>query len=43
MGSASRQANWESVYAAKGEAEVSWLQETSVLPSLELVRLPGGA
>jgi SAM-dependent methyltransferase len=38
MGSGSRQAHWDSVYAAKGEAEVSWFQETPS-PSLELVRL----
>jgi 2-polyprenyl-3-methyl-5-hydroxy-6-metoxy-1,4-benzoquinol methylase len=38
MGSGSQQAHWDSVYAAKGEAEVSWFQETPS-PSLELLHL----
>lgn len=40
MGSGSQQAHWESIYAVKGEAEVSWFQET-LTPSLELIRLIG--
>lgn len=40
MGSRSDQAHWDSVYAAKGEAEVSWFQETPT-PSLELLDLVG--
>ena len=35
-----RQAHWENVYTTKGEAEVSWFQETPV-PSLELLALVG--
>ncbi|MBY6240358.1 trans-aconitate 2-methyltransferase [Methylosinus sp. Sm6] len=38
MGSGSQQAHWDSVYAAKGETEVSWFQETPS-PSLELLHL----
>ena len=40
MGSGTQQAHWESIYAAKGEAEVSWFQETPT-PSRELIRLIG--
>jgi SAM-dependent methyltransferase len=40
VGSESHQAHWESIYATKGEAEVSWFQETPN-PSSELVRLIG--
>jgi SAM-dependent methyltransferase len=36
MNSASRSAHWESVYATKGENEVSWFQEDPA-PSLELL------
>ncbi|MGE3643604.1 MAG: trans-aconitate 2-methyltransferase [Beijerinckiaceae bacterium] len=35
-----RQAHWENVYSTKGEAEVSWFQETPA-PSLELLALVG--
>ncbi|MFZ0495399.1 MAG: transposase [Methylocella sp.] len=35
-----QQAHWENVYTTKGEAEVSWFQETPV-PSLELLELVG--
>jgi 2-polyprenyl-3-methyl-5-hydroxy-6-metoxy-1,4-benzoquinol methylase len=38
MGSGSDQAHWESIYAVKSEAEVSWFQETPT-PSLELFDL----
>jgi SAM-dependent methyltransferase len=34
------QAHWENVYATKGEAEVSWFQETPA-PSLELLEFVG--
>ena len=37
-----RQSHWENVYASKGEAEVSWFQETPAL-SLELMELVGAA
>jgi 2-polyprenyl-3-methyl-5-hydroxy-6-metoxy-1,4-benzoquinol methylase len=40
MTMANRQAHWENVYTTKGEAEVSWFQETPV-PSLELLALVG--
>jgi SAM-dependent methyltransferase len=40
MSAAERQAHWESVYATKGEKEVSWFQETPA-PSLELLALIG--
>jgi 2-polyprenyl-3-methyl-5-hydroxy-6-metoxy-1,4-benzoquinol methylase len=40
MGSRSDQAHWDSIYAAKSEAEVSWFQETPT-PSLELLGLIG--
>jgi trans-aconitate methyltransferase len=36
MNNASRSAHWESVYATKGENEVSWFQEDPA-PSLELL------
>lgn len=35
-----QQAHWQNVYATKGEAEVSWFQETPA-PSLELLALVG--
>jgi len=35
-----RQAHWENVYTTKGEAEVSWFQETPA-PSLELLEIIG--
>jgi SAM-dependent methyltransferase len=35
-----QQAHWDHVYGAKGEAELSWFQETPA-PSLDLVRLVG--
>jgi ubiquinone/menaquinone biosynthesis C-methylase UbiE len=35
-----RQAHWQNVYATKGEAEVSWYQETPA-PSLDLLTLVG--
>ena|SRR5208283_2033271 len=35
-----RQAHWEHVYTTKGEAEVTWFQETPA-PSLELIALVG--
>ncbi len=35
-----RQAHWENVYSTKGEAEVSWFQETPE-PSLDLLALVG--
>jgi SAM-dependent methyltransferase len=35
-----RQTHWENVYTTKGEAEVSWFQETPA-PSLELLELVG--
>jgi len=34
------QAHWQNIYATKGEAELSWFQETPV-PSLELLELVG--
>jgi 2-polyprenyl-3-methyl-5-hydroxy-6-metoxy-1,4-benzoquinol methylase len=40
MTATDRQAHWESVHTAKGEADVSWFQETPVL-SLELLELVG--
>jgi SAM-dependent methyltransferase len=40
MTTTDRKAHWENVYAAKGEAEVSWFQATPV-PSLELLELVG--
>ena len=36
MGDGSRQAHWENVYTTKGEAEVSWFQQ-SPAPSLDLI------
>lgn len=38
--SESRQAHWDNAYATKGEAGVSWFQETPAL-SLELIRQAG--
>jgi len=35
-----RKAHWENIYSTKGEAEVSWFQETPT-PSLELLALVG--
>ncbi len=40
MNATERQAHWESVYATKGEKEVSWFQETPA-PTLELLALIG--
>ncbi|MCK1511627.1 methyltransferase domain-containing protein [Bradyrhizobium sp. 190] len=40
MGDASRQAHWETVYATKGENEVSWFQQ-SPAPSLDLIGQAG--
>jgi len=40
MDHASRQAHWESVYASRGEREVSWFEEAPVL-SLALIRTAG--
>ena len=40
MSDASRKAHWETVYATKGENEVSWFQENPA-PSLELIDLVG--
>lgn len=40
MDNVSRQAHWESVYATRGEREVSWFEETPAL-SLELIRAAG--
>jgi trans-aconitate methyltransferase len=40
MDDSSRQHHWEKVYTTKGEAEVSWFQETPA-PSLELIELVG--
>jgi trans-aconitate methyltransferase len=40
MDDSSRQSHWEKVYTTKGEAEVSWFQETPA-PSLELIELVG--
>jgi SAM-dependent methyltransferase len=42
MESGTRRGHWEGVYTEKGEAEVSWFQETPA-PSLELLRLIGAA
>jgi SAM-dependent methyltransferase len=42
MVSGARRGHWEGVYTTKGEAEVSWFQETPG-PSLELLRLIGAA
>lgn len=36
MANESRRSHWEGVYATKGEAEVSWFEETPI-PSLELI------
>ena len=40
MSATDRQAHWENVYRTKGEAEVSWFQESPAL-SLDLLRLAG--
>lgn len=40
MSAVDRQAHWDNLYANKGEAEVSWFQETPA-PSLELIALVG--
>jgi ubiquinone/menaquinone biosynthesis C-methylase UbiE len=40
MGSISSKAHWESVYATKGEREVSWFQDNPA-PSLELIAMTG--
>jgi hypothetical protein len=40
MNTANRHAHWESVYAAKGETQVSWFQE-SPQPSLQLIEAAG--
>jgi SAM-dependent methyltransferase len=40
MSDVGRKTHWESVYATKGEREVSWYQE-SPAPSLELIALAG--
>ena len=40
MNTTDRQAHWEYIYTTKGEAEVSWFQETPA-PSLELIALAG--
>jgi SAM-dependent methyltransferase len=40
MTTTDRKAHWENIYTTKGEAEVSWFQETPV-PSLELLELVG--
>lgn len=40
MSTAERQAHWNGIYAAKGEAKVSWFQETPA-PSLDLIALIG--
>lgn len=40
MTDTNRQYHWENVYATKGEADVSWFQETPAL-SLELLKLVG--
>lgn len=40
MASRCDQAHWDSIYATKGEAEVSWFQDTPT-PSLELLDLVG--
>jgi 2-polyprenyl-3-methyl-5-hydroxy-6-metoxy-1,4-benzoquinol methylase len=40
MTTTNRQAHWENIYTTKGEAEVSWFQETPV-SSLELLELVG--
>jgi 2-polyprenyl-3-methyl-5-hydroxy-6-metoxy-1,4-benzoquinol methylase len=42
MNDVNRQAHWDNVYAAKGEDEVDWFQETPA-PSLELIALAGVA
>lgn len=42
MSTSMRQAHWENVYSSKGEAEVSWFQETPA-PSLELIALVGAS
>jgi len=40
MATTGRQAHWESIYTAKGEAEVSWFEETPT-ESLRLLQLVG--
>lgn len=40
MTTTDRQAHWENIYTAKGEAEVSWFEETPA-QSLELLELVG--
>jgi SAM-dependent methyltransferase len=40
MTTTDRKAHWENIYATKGEAAVSWFQESPV-PSLELLELVG--
>jgi SAM-dependent methyltransferase len=40
MTTTDRKAHWENIYTTKGEAEVSWFQESPV-PSLELLELVG--
>ena len=40
MTDTNRQRHWENVYASKGEADVSWFQETPAL-SVELMTLVG--
>ena len=40
MTDTNRQRHWENVYASKGEADVSWFQETPAL-SVELMKLVG--
>ncbi len=40
MSATDRETHWENVYSSKGEAEVSWFQETPA-PSLELLGLTG--
>jgi SAM-dependent methyltransferase len=42
MNGVSRQNHWESVYATKGEDEVSWFQEAPE-PSLRLIELAGAS
>jgi ubiquinone/menaquinone biosynthesis C-methylase UbiE len=40
MATTGRQAHWESIYTAKGQAEVSWFEETPT-ESLQLLQLVG--
>jgi 2-polyprenyl-3-methyl-5-hydroxy-6-metoxy-1,4-benzoquinol methylase len=40
MSAAGREAHWQKIYATKGEAELSWFQETPA-PSLQLLALVG--